>query len=84
MAGEGKDPETRNTKSANTQTRTEGRGGGERRRGKGREPRPPRSQNLFAADFLTIAEQQNKRTCSQVQMSAFQTLMRAYAIIDFM
>jgi hypothetical protein len=48
----------RNKKNKHTKnTNAQSKGGGERQRGKGRKPKPPRSQNLFAADFPTIADQ---------------------------
>ena len=52
MAGDGKDPETKKpqTENANTETRTKGTGEG----GRGGSQKPPRSQNLFAADFLNV------------------------------
>ena len=61
MAGEGKDPETRTpqTENATPKTRTKGTGTGEGGRGGSRQTtnnkQQTRSQSLFAADFLTIA-----------------------------
>ena len=64
MAGEGKDPETRTPQTENTNT--ENKDEGDRRRGRGgsqqttNNKQQTRSQNLFAADFLTIVVNSKK------------------------
>ena len=55
MAGEGKDPETRKPQTENANTETTKKGTGKGGRG-GSQKKTTRSQNLFAADFLTIVD----------------------------